>query len=148
MKHNKKENNGIYSFLDATGILEQGTDEAIKEAKKKYWSEYKKEWNKAKRQECKSFEILLNQNELKTIITKAERHHTSPTNYIKTSALTNKQVIDLITIGEIRELLIMYNNTLQSLTEEKILPTHLGNQLIEQITQIEKRVLDFFSSLK
>ena len=83
MKRRIKKNVGVYAHLDARGLLENGTGKAIEQAKKQYWKEYRKKYNRLKRQENTSFQILCNVKEEKIIKQKAEKFHTSPTGYIK-----------------------------------------------------------------
>ena len=149
MKRSIKKNAGVYAFLEASGLLENGTSEAIEQAKKQYWKDYKKKWKKEKQKECKTFEVVFSLQELKIIISGAKKYHTNPTNYIKQTALTNKQsIIDPVAIGEIRELVVSHHNTLLVLTEENELPEQIADQLLNQASELEKRVLDFFSSIK
>jgi hypothetical protein len=149
MKRSIKRNSGIYSFLDNSSLLENGSSEAIEQAKRKYWRDFRREYKKARRHEYKSFEIPFTPKELNIIIKEAERNHTSPTNYIKQSALGNKKkIVDPVTIGEIRELLILHHNSLKTLTEENQLHELTADQVLNQVTLIETRVFDFFSSFK
>jgi hypothetical protein len=143
MNNRKNKDGGINSFLNSSGILENGTEEEIQQVKKKYWATYKKNWNKAKHKECKSFEILFNSKELKIIIKEAKNKGTSPTNYIKMSSLATKEIHNPKKVGEIRELLFMYRNKLEFLIGEQILSAQHGNMLIEQITEIERKTLNY-----
>ena len=149
MKRKIKKGSTIYSFLDKQGVLENGNDELIEIAKKRYWSDFRKEYKKIKRKESKSFEIFFNFKEAKIINSEASKYHTTPPNYIKQSALLNKKsIVDHVAIGEIRELVIMHHNTLLAISEENGLAEPIGGQLLNQASLIEKRVLEFFSLLK
>ena len=149
MKRKIKNSTGLYSFLDAFGILEHGTGKEIEQAKQQYWKDYRRKYNKIKRRENKSFQILFNFNEAKIIAREAEKHHCSPPNYIKQSALSNKQnIIDKVAIAEIRELVIVHHTTLINLTEENKLSHPINNRLLNQASQIEEKVLAFLSSKK
>jgi len=141
----KNKHNKLIKYLSDTGILETGTKDEINQAKKVYWSKYKKDWNKRKRGECKSFEILLNPAESNRIKKKAKEHHTSPTNYIKICALAKEHVVDPVTMGEIRELLVLYGSKLEDLVNEQLLPAQVGDELGTEFLLIEKRVLEFIS---
>lgn len=149
MKRRIKKNSGVYAFLDASGLLENGTGKDIEQAKKQYWKEYRKKYNRIKRKENTSIQILFSFKEEKLIKQKAEKYHTSPTNYIKQSALANnKNIFDQVVVGEIRELLILHHNALRTLAGENKLLQSISDQLLNQASLLEKRVLDFFSSFK
>lgn len=149
MKRRSKKNAGVYTFLDNSGLLENGTGKAIEQAKKQYWKEYRKNYNRIKRQENTSFQILFNFTEEKIIKQKAEKFHTSPTNYIRQSALVNnKNIFDPVVVGEIRELVILHHNALRTLAGENKLSQPISDRLLNQASFLEKRVLDFFSSFK
>ena len=149
MKRRIKKNDGVYAHLDATGLLENGTGKAIEQAKKQYWKEYRKKYNRIKRQENTSFQILFSYKEEEIIKQKAEKYHTSPTNYIKQSALANnKNIFDQVVVGEIRELMILHHNALRTLARENKLTPPISDRLLTQAAELEKRVLDFFSSFK
>ena len=108
-----------------------------------------KKYNRIKRQENTSFQILFNFKEEKVIKQKAEKYHTSPTNYIKQSALANKKnIFDPVAVGEIRELMILHHNALRTLAGENKLSQPISDRLLNQASELEKRVLDFFSSFK
>jgi hypothetical protein len=149
MKRRIKKDSGVCAFLNASGILENGSNEEIEQKRKQYWTEYRRRHKKIKRQECRSFEIFLSQSETKKIKEEAKKHHTSPTNYIKQSAITNKHsVLDWFIVGEIRELVTIHHNTLLTLTEENSLSEQTGDTLIKQISAIEKKIFTFFLALK
>lgn len=138
-----KKGSGIYSYLNELGLLERGTDEELKNAKKVYWNNYKKQNKKENRKEDKSLKIFFNKKEYKIISIGAAKQRTSKTNFIKQSAITC-QIISSVIVGEIRESLVLHHNTLLLLIEEKIISEEHGNQLVNQISEIEKRVLNYF----
>jgi uncharacterized protein (DUF1778 family) len=149
MKRSIKRNSGMYSFLENSGLLENGTGEAIEQARKQYWRDFRREYKKARRHEYKSFEIPFSLKEREVIKMGAKRNHTSPTNYIKQSALANQHsIVNRTAIGEIRESVISHHNTLLGLKDENQLPESLTNQLLNQAAELEKRIFDFFSTLK
>jgi hypothetical protein len=140
---------GVYTFLDASGLLEHGTGEDIKKAKKQYWKKYKKKWKKEKEKESKKVEIVFSLPECKVITREAERSHTNPTSYIKQSALASGYgIADPAFIGEFRELIVMHHNSLQAICEDDIMPRQLSSRLLEQIAAIEAKALKFFSTFK
>jgi hypothetical protein len=149
MKRWYKKSSGVYTYLDASGLLENGSGEAIEQAKKQYWNNYKKRWKKEKQKTTKMVEVVFSMSEFRIITREAERHHTNPTSYIKRSALANSRVIaDPAFIGEFREQLIMHHNSLQALAENNIMPLQVSCRLLEQMAGIEEKALKLFSSLK
>lgn len=137
--------NGLYAFLDRQGVLESGNEDLIQATKRKYWLEYKKNWNKEKLKEYKAYTIHYNQKELRFIKNAAEEYNISITNFIKQSSLTNKQnVIDPAAVGQIRELLALHFFFLQSLSEEDKLSTKQAEQMLNKIINLEKEVLAAF----
>lgn len=148
MKRSIKKNAGVYAFLDRSGLLENGTGKAIEQAKKQYWKDYRKKYNKIKRQENTSFQIFFNFKKVKRITQEAKKYHTSPTNYIKQSALANnKNIFDPVVVGEIRELVILHHNALRTLTEENKLSQPISDKLLNQASELEKKCLTFFHHL-
>ena len=144
MRRKSKNNIGVYSFIDASGLLENGTGEAIELAKKQYWKDYRKKWNKEKRKSSKSFQIVFDLLELRIITREAEKNHIDPTTYIKQSALANKQsFVSQAAVGEIRELVVLHHNTILTLIEENELSEPIGNVLLNQASHIERELLDF-----
>lgn len=145
MSRKINKNNGLYAFLDKQGVLESGNENLILVAKRKYWLEYKKNWNRIKLQEYKGFTIHYNQKELKVIKEAAEKYNTSITNFIKQSSLANKpNLVDPIAVGEIRELLALHFFFLQTLVEEDRLTSEQADQMLNKITNLEKEVLGAF----
>ena len=51
MKRKIKNGSTLYSFLDKQGVLETEDNEIIDNAKKHYWSEYRKNYKKLQRHE-------------------------------------------------------------------------------------------------
>jgi len=149
MKRSIKKNVGVYAFLDASGLLENGTAKEIEHAKKEYWKEVRKKYNKRKRKENKSFQLFFSFKEAEVITRQAKKYHSSEPAYIKQSALANKQnVIDWIVVGEIRELVIQHHTTLINLIEEIDFSQSMANKLLNQASQIEEKVFAFISLFK
>ena len=142
MKRAIKNTSNLYSFLEAQGVLTSGDKVAIIEAKQKYWAQYKKAWKKAKRQESKSFTILLNFQEAKQVANHAKKFHTSSTNYIKQAAISSKDIIDKISFGEIRQLLFQHYNMVNTMIVERNLPQDIGSKLLLQVEEIEHKLFD------
>jgi hypothetical protein len=146
MRRRSKNNTGLYAFLDASGVLEHGTAEAIEQAKKQYWREYKRKWKKERKKTMKTFEIDFDLHDLKTIIQASKKQHVSPTRYIKKSALANQRIVNPVSIGIIRELVIVHHNTILELIEEQKLSKPISSELLTQASRLEDAILDFFGT--
>ncbi len=146
MKKGIKKRSGVYSYLDAKGVLDKG-EFAIARAKKEYWSNYKKEWRKRKLKVSKCFEVLLSENELSVIETCAKRHKKSITGYLKQAALcySNQKYLvpDVLTINSIKERLIMLYASVQNLSEER----KIGYADCKEITGLIKKIEETTSFL-
>src|SRR5258705_9612425 len=104
MRRRIKNGSRLYYFLEEQGVLESGNKELIENTKKKYWKECRKNYKRIKRQESKSFVIFFNFKEFKIINQEAKKSHTSPTNFIRQSALNNNRgVVDRVEIGKLRK---------------------------------------------
>lgn len=142
-------NGSIYKYLDAIGVLETGTEEDIEVARKKYWTEYKRQWKKEMKKSRKSFEIFLTLKEANIITQEAKKNHTSTTNYIKQSALTNRGgIVDHVVIGEFRELLFLHHSALETLIENNMNAPEIDFTTFEEILNMEEQILEFLVSLK
>lgn len=133
---------GLYSFLEASGVLENGTSEDIQSQKKLYWNKVKREHKKQKRKEHKSFEILLSQKEFDFVTKAAQGQNTSVTNFIKMSALRSDDA-GLITpsiIGEFREALYLNYTAIEHCVEEKVFTETLGNDVLQKLSYIENQI--------
>ena len=149
MNRRNKKSCGVYAYLDASGVLENGTGEDIEQAKDQYWKQYRKQWKKGKKLESKAIKVVFNFQEYRTIKRQAEKYKTNPTCYIKQSALNNNRgFISPSSIGELRELIILHHNSLQNLSEESIIPARFSSQLLEHMAGIEEKSLKLFSLLK
>lgn len=147
MKRKTKNGSAIYSYLDSQGVLEAGNNAQIQEAKKKYWADYRRKYKKIKRKESKSFEIFFSFKEMKIIKRETKRHRISSTNYIRQSALkVGKSIIDPVAVGKIRKVLFMNYNVLLEISKQNKVTQELGNQLLEQMLDLEKKVLAFLNS--
>jgi hypothetical protein len=149
MKRRNKKKCGVYAYLDASGVLENGTGQEIEKAKDQYWKQYRKQWKREKTLERKAIKVVFNFREYRIIKREAERHQTNPTCYIKQKALgNNREFINPVFIGELRELIVLHHNSLQDISEKSIIPASLNDLLLKQIAGIEEKALKLFSLLK
>lgn len=95
MKRNQR-NNGIWKYLDECGVLEDGTDQDIKRAKKEYRKLYKREYQRKYRANHPEFSISLTQDEEAIITDAAKKHHRSRTAYLKEASLACTRKLYLV----------------------------------------------------
>lgn len=130
---------GLYEYLEKAGVLANGSKEAIEQAKKKYWSLVRKEWQKAKRKESKGYTIFLSPAE-HTEVLRAMKHGTaSVTSFIKQSALhaaRNSHSVDRVMVGKIREAFFEAYNAI----EGKGQAMHSA-PLLSELALLEKKIL-------
>lgn len=136
-------NNNIYKFLEP--VLESGSPEEIKAARKEYWRKYKSDWRKRKRKQMKEYTIAVTGAEYKLLFESAKLHHMSITKYLKMSSLAysgNKFLVpDQQTINSIRELLALIYNELQQYSDEN--KESIFNQFLSnQFEILEQKVLN------
>jgi len=145
MKRAIKKRSSIYQYLESSGVLDNGTIEEIKAARKKYWMEYKRLWRKDKRRKEKEFTVSFSKDDLQLLTKVARRHKRKRTLFIKTATLAyiNKTYIvpDEIEVRQIRQLLSMSYNSLEQQMEEEILSVEAGKVLLQLIQQLEREVL-------
>lgn len=138
----RKKDNRLYAFLEHSGALETGNELIIREAKRQYWLEYKKNWNKKNLKDLKAYTIHFNQKELEVIKKAASKCNIMPTNFIKQCSLKkNQNILDPVAVGEIRELLALHFSIFQSLAEQERLPYDFANQILTRIANLENKVL-------
>lgn len=146
MKRKIKKGSGIYTFLEASGLLKTGSNADIEQAKKQYWATVRKEYKKTKRQRCKGYTVFLNYHELKIISKTAQKQRiNSITTFIKQASIAycnNQFVIDKVAIGEIRQALSLHYMAIQTLRDENIVPHQVADKLLKQIIFIETKTMN------
>lgn len=147
MKRKVKSENSIYSHLQSSGVLEQGTHAEIQSVRKEYWKEYKRKWRVVKRRKEKEFTVSFKPDELKILTFEAKRHKLSRTQFIKdtTFAYFNNSYIvpDLLEVKKVSQLLAMTYNSVQDLFDANKLNFNLGRDIMESINRLEREILPF-----
>lgn len=84
-----KRRKGMWDYLDKSGVLEWGTDEQIKQAKKEYRKRYLSEYKRAQRTRRKEFVISLDviNGEFSKIRKASATHNRSIPEFIKLAVL-------------------------------------------------------------
>lgn len=133
----------LYDYLEP--LLEKGTKEEIAQAKKAYWSRYKANWRRNRRQQQKEFTLSFTPGELQILRIAKVKHNRSYTRFIKESTLAycKKQFLvpDTTAINRIRELLALNYNALQQITEEALSNSNTNDQLTKRMADLETKVL-------
>lgn len=133
----------LYKYLEP--FLENGSEVEIGQARKAYWSKYKANWRKNRRQQQKEFTLSFTPGELQVLRIAKVKHSRSYTRFIKESALAycKKQFLvhDTAAINKIRELLALNYNALQQITEEDVSNNKVGDELIRKMADLEMKVL-------
>ncbi|MEL6675624.1 MAG: hypothetical protein AAFR61_25675 [Bacteroidota bacterium] len=78
---------GLWAYLEKSGVLESGSEEAIAAVKKEYRRFYQREYRKQKRKERPEVTITLDKPDWFKLTHAAQRHHDSLAGFIKGSAL-------------------------------------------------------------
>lgn len=146
MRKKGKIASGVYTYLQALGLLENGTEQAIKDAKVYYWATvYKNEWRRRKRKENAKYEVFLNELEQNTIVKNARLHNMTKTRYIKVAALAYSNakyvVPQLDILFDVKTLLSEIYDVLSELQESNLLPVVIGNEVLARFTSLESKVL-------
>ena len=131
----------IYDYLTSTGVLETGDDVAIKTAKQQYWKEYRNSWKQQKRKAHNSYTVLLTAQENRQVQSAARQQQTSPTQYIKQSAVTRTGGISIELTGTIRQLLYQCYREVEELMEENKIHDEITKVILEKISTLEKHIL-------
>jgi hypothetical protein len=145
-----KRKTSLYTFLKSIGILENGTNDEIQNARKEYWRKYKCRWRNEKRKKEKEFTISLNRDELTLLNLEAKRHKASRTKFIKHAAFAYINKIYLVPnqseVRQIAQLLALTYNTIQDLIEENKIDIHISRGVLKSIHKLEREVLPLLSN--
>ncbi|PCI19308.1 hypothetical protein COB64_04025 [Candidatus Wolfebacteria bacterium] len=113
----------MWQFLDDSGVLDNGTDEEIKEVKREYRKLYLTKWKRDRRLNHPEFTISLNKDENELIALQAIKHNRSRTAYLKAAALayTNKTYVvpDKATLARIEQVLGSVYNCVDAIAQER-----------------------------
>ena len=143
MSNAGKHKGKMWKYLESRGVLENGTDEEIKKAKKDYWKIY---FTKQKRiQRAKQHEFTMRFSKGKEEYSKVEfmakQHRMKTTKFIKSAVLAyiNKSYIvpDRLQIAELEQLLSQCLNEIQTIVKQKE-RFHYERELKYEV--IEKRI--------
>lgn len=143
MKHSEKHTGGIWAYLDACGVLEKGTDEQIKSAKRAYRKIYLKKYKQTQREENPEFTVLLSRQkgEYGKISVAAKKHHMSIPSYLRLATfayLNNSYLVpDTELVARLYQKLNDCVNEIKSIAHAK---EKYGWEREQKIEAIEKRI--------
>ncbi|MDW3651017.1 MAG: hypothetical protein R8P61_28330 [Bacteroidia bacterium] len=83
-----RRNTGMWEYLEQSGVLESGNEEAIEAVKKEYKRQYQRKYRKQKRKERPEVTITLAKPDWLKLTHAAQQHHYSLPSFIKHAALS------------------------------------------------------------
>jgi len=125
MSNAKKHTGGMWAYLDAVGVLEKGTDEEIKKAKREYRKKYILQHRQKGRKTKPEFTVNLSKDngEYSRIEYTAQQHKMKITTFLKSAVMAyiNKTYIvpDKLQIAELEQLLSQCLNEIQTIVKQK-----------------------------
>ena len=125
MSNAKKHKGEMWAYLESIGVLENGTDEEIKKAKKNYRKEYILNYRRKQRIGKPEFNVWLSKSngDYSRISLAAKKHRMTITTFLRASALAylNKTFIvpDRLQLAELRQLLSQCLNEIQTIIKQK-----------------------------
>ena len=139
---------GMWAYLDSLGILEKGTDEEIKAAKRAYRKIYLKWYKKKQRSENGEFTILLStiKGEYGKVAHTAKKHGLSIAAFLHLSAMAylNKTFIvpDKEQVAHLEKMLLQVYKEIQLIGKRERSSAY--ERVIERIEKLEKEISDLF----
>lgn len=145
MKRKVTNGTGLHTYLAANGVLNNESDAEIARHKKIYWSKYRKDWKKNKRQQSKRYVLLFPFKEAKTIDKKAGKLRITAAKFIKQAALSREHLIGPVLIGEVRERLMLHTKRIETMMTEPRIPGPVRAEILTSVHSVEKAVLSLLS---
>lgn len=121
----KKSNSAMWDYLESLGILEKGTDEEIKAAKKAYRKIYLLKYKQKQRENKPEFNVYFsNENgEYGRVESAAKKHNMTVTAFIRKTVLAyieQKYIVpDPLQIGKLEQVLSECLNEVQKIVKTK-----------------------------
>ena len=129
----------IWDYLDETGVLEYGTEEEIKQAKKEYRKKYLLEYKRNYRQRKQEFIISFDRDngELSRVIKASKAHRKSVPEFVKSAVfgyLERKYVVpNTYQVAQLELLLSQVLNEIQQIAGKKERFFWEKNSILESI---------------
>ena len=121
----KAQKSGMWAYLDASGVLEKGTEEDIKAAKKAYRKQYLLNFKRKQRNSKPEFAVCLSKDngEYSRILSVAKQHKKTVPAFLKlaTLAYISKTYIvpDRLLVARLEQLLSQCLNEIQLIVKQK-----------------------------
>ncbi len=121
----RRKNSPFWEYLEKKGVLEKGTDEEIKAAKREYKKIYLLDYKRKQREKKPEFTISFSKekNEYQRVEVEAKRHKLSMSKFIKEAALAyiSKTYIvpDRQKVAELEQILSQCLNEVQRITRDR-----------------------------
>ena len=154
MPMSRKNNSGMWDYLDSVGVLEKGTDEEIKAAKKVYRKKYFLEYKQKQRVNKPEYTINFKKEngEHGRISIAAKQHKMTVTSFIRSAALAYLSrtyiVPDRLQVARLEQLLSECLNEIKSIIKPKERYFWEREQRIEliekRIQKLEEQLHDIF----
>ena len=148
-------NSKLWEYLDSVGVLVNGTDEQIKEAKKEYRKQYLLNYKRKQRENSPEFGVYFSKSngEFRKIQRSADEHKKTIPAFIKASvfAYINKTYIvpDRNQIARLEELLANCFNEIQSFAKaNKTLYWQQFDDIQKRIEKLEREVSEVLQQPK
>ena len=139
----RRPKSGMWDYLDAAGVLEKGSDEEIKAAKRAYRKQYFLLYKQRQRANKPEFTVSLSKNtgDYQTISNAAKRHKMPVTTFLRAASLSYLRqtylVPDRYQIARLEQYLSDCLNEIKSIASVK---ERFFWQRDEKLTSIEKRI--------
>lgn len=121
----KAQNGGMWAYLDASGVLEKGTEEEIRAVKKAYRKQYLLNYKRKQRTSKPEYAVNLSKDngEYSRILSAAKKHNKTVPAFLRmaTLAYNNKTYIipDRLLIARLEQLLSQCLNEIQLIVQQK-----------------------------
>ena len=143
----KRSNSKLWQYLEEQGVLEHGTDEQIKRAKRAYKKIYIFNYKRKQRHANPEYIISFSsqKGEHKKVTEASKEHNTSVTKFIKSATLAyidkTYLVPDKDQVAELEQTLSQCRNEIQRISRNRI-------QAVKDLIQaIERRISDMEASI-
>jgi sortase (surface protein transpeptidase) len=125
MPKGKKHKGGMWEYLETLGVLENGNDEEIKQAKKAYRKEYYLKYKRSQRHQKPEFTVNFStdKGEYSKVVSASKRHNLTITAFIRSAVLAYINQSFLVPnpdqIAALEQILSQCLNEVQSIVQAK-----------------------------
>jgi phosphoglucomutase len=137
----KKQQGGVWQYLEESGVLCSGSAEEIQAKRSEYWQAYRRAWKKEQRV---SYTIACTHEESEAVVRAAAKHQLAPTTFIKDAlfAYLHSSVVvpNQAVVDEIRILLTRTYSLLQDVAESNEVLD--GDSILREIEKLEATILN------